>query len=212
MRFHLGALPDNFEPDEHWRPIVEPAPWMFQVLATPISLASGALFFYLWHRFLEFEKPHIPSGWETAWLVAMVISFPVLIMVHELIHAVFYPGYGLSKATLIGCWPSRMLFYAYHDGAVTRNRFLLVFVTPFLLISVLPLLIAAWIRLPEMVTSILAWFSIWNALFACGDVLGFLLILCQVPRRALVRNKSWRTFWQPTESTELKHEVTSPQG
>ncbi len=88
-----------------------------------------------------------------------------------------------------------MLFYAYYNGPMSRDRFLLVFAMPFLVISVLPLLIAAVLALPEIVTSILAWFSIWNAIFACGDILGFVLILFQVPRRSLIRNKSWRSFW-----------------
>lgn len=198
MKFHLGALPDGFDPDESWRSIVEPSPILLQFLGVPVALAAGGLFFYWWQFIVSFESPHIPAGWEVATQVAILASFPVLILVHEILHALTYPGYGLGNETLIGCWPSRMLFYAYYDGAMSRERFLLVFAMPFLVISVLPLLIAATLPMPEIATSIMAWFSIWNAIFACGDILGFVLILAQVPRGALIRNKSWRSYWTDT--------------
>ena len=198
MKFHLGSLPDDFDPDESWHSIVEPNPLLMQLVALPIALASGGLFFYLWRLILNFESMQVPAGWEIATQVGILVSFPLLILVHEYLHAITYPGYGLGNETLIGCWPSRMLFYAYYNGPMSRERFLLVFAMPFLVISVIPLLIAAALPLPEMVKPILAWFSIWNALFACGDILGFVLILVQVPRKALVRNKSWRSFWTDT--------------
>lgn len=197
MKFHLGALPDDFEPDETWHPIIEPSPLLLQFVATPVALASGGLFFFLWQQVIDFEYPHIPAGWEFLWQLAIIASFPVLILVHELLHAAVFPKFGFGNQSLIGCWPSRMLFYAYHNGPLSRDRFLLVFAMPFLVISVVTLLIGACVPMPETVGSILAWFSIWNAFFACGDIVGFALILVQVPREAIVRNKSWRSFWKP---------------
>lgn len=198
MKFHVGSLPDNFEPDESWRSIVEPSPLLLQVVATPVAVAGGFLFFFLWHQLVDLEYPHIPAGYEVAWQVAILASFPLLIIVHELLHALTYPRCGLGKQTVIGCWPTRMMFYASYDGPLVRNHFLLVFATPFLVISVLTLFIAALVPLPEMVACIMAWFSIWNAIFSCGDIIGFALILMQVPRRSLIRNKSWRSYWTPT--------------
>lgn len=168
---------------------------LMQIVALPIAVAAGLVFFFSWHQLLELEAPHIPDGWQIVWQISMIVSFPLLILVHEFLHAIVFPGYGIGKDTLIGCWPSRMLFYAFYDGPMSRERFLLVFAMPFLVISVLPLCIAATVPLPEIVTSILAWFSIWNAIFACGDMLGFGLLLFQVPRRSIVRNKGWRSFW-----------------
>ncbi len=60
MQFHLGALPDDFEPDEHWRSIVEPSPMLMQIVALPIAFGAGLLFFSAWHLLIEFETPHIP--------------------------------------------------------------------------------------------------------------------------------------------------------
>ena len=208
MKLHLGALPDDFEPDESWRTIVEPSPLWLQVVAAPIALLSGAIFFFTWRSVIDMDTPHIPAGWELAWQWAIIGSFPLLIFVHEVIHAVCYPGYGLGKETLIGCWPSRMLFYAYYNGPMSRDRFLTVFAMPFLVISVLPLALASLISLPEILSSVLAWFSIWNAIFACGDMIGFALILFQVDRRALVRNKSWRSYWKPLSVTPMTTDLS----
>ena len=198
MKFHLGSLPDDFDPDETWHSIVEPNPLLMQFVALPIALVTAGLFFYLWNLISSFESLHVPAGWEIATQVGIIVSFPLLILIHECLHAICYPGYGLGQETLIGCWPSRMLFYAYYNGPMSRDRFLLVFAMPFLVISVVPLLVAAILPLPEVATRILAWFSIWNSLFACGDILGFFLILAQVPRGAIVRNKSWRSYWNNT--------------
>ncbi len=203
MKFRLGEPPETFEPDSNWRPIAEPSPLMLQVYCTPIAILSGGTIYWIWHHLLELEAPHIPRGWNTVWQIAIVASFPLLILVHELLHAVTYPHYGCDQATSIGCWPSRLLFYAHYDGELTRNRFLLVFANPFLIITLLPIFFEVLFPLPEIVASILAWFSIWNALFACGDLLGFAFILSQVPARALVRNKGWRSYWKAIPDKKL---------
>jgi len=41
-----------------------------------------------------------------------------------------------------------------------------------------------------------AFISSFNALLACGDVLGVALLLFQIPANATVRNQGWRTYWK----------------
>jgi hypothetical protein len=72
-------------------------------------------------------------------LIGVALSFPALILVHELLHAVVHPGYGFTDATVIGAWPSKLLFYAHYCGPLSRERFLLVFAMPTLVITGLPL-------------------------------------------------------------------------
>jgi len=69
---------------------------------------------------------------------------------------------------------------------------------PFIIISVLPLMVAGCGALSPALTFWAAWFSTWNAFFACGDVFGIALILFQVPRAATVQIQSWRTYWRPS--------------
>jgi hypothetical protein len=88
------------------------------------------------------------------------------------------------------------MLYAHYSGPLTRNRFLAVFAMPLLVITVLPLVIAALGLVPKALFLPVAWFSTWNAMAACGDIFGIALILFQVPRGAIVQNQSWRTYWK----------------
>lgn len=198
MKFHLGAIPeDDFEPDDSWRAMREPGPFLMQLFALPIAIALLAVFAFLWTRFVTIEPLPILQEHPTLFGLAAIASFPLLIIVHELLHAAAHPGYGLHPATVVGAWPEKMLFYAHYCGVLKRNQFLIVFAMPFLAISVLPLVIATVGILPPPFASVAAWFSIWNALFACGDVFGFFLVLSQIPSNSIVRNKGWYTYWKP---------------
>jgi hypothetical protein len=197
VKFHFGAIPeDDFEPDDSWQALREPGPLLMQVFAFPIGIALLAVFIFLWQRVATLSPMQIPQQYAVLFALATIASLPLLVLVHELLHAVAHPGCGLQPATIIGAWPRKMLFYAHYCGALTRNAFLVVFAMPFMIISVLPLAIAAVGVLPPPLATIAAWFSIWNALFACGDVFGFFLVLSQIPANTIVRNKGWRTFWK----------------
>ena len=201
VKFHWGAIPeDDFDPDETWRAIREPDPIRMQLIATPIGIGLLAIFLFLWPQATELRPISIAKEGRILFVIATIFSIPLLIIVHELLHAAAHPRYGLSPESIIGVWPQRLLFYAHFCGELSRNRFLVVFAMPFVAISVFPLVLAWLGLLSPLVSSIFAWFSIWNALFACGDALGFFLILWQVPAHSIVRNKGWRTYWKTAEA------------
>lgn len=197
MRFHLGPIPDEFNPDRSWRPIREPGPILMQFIAVPMGVGAVALVGYCWHCIgvppaLRFQNTH-----AALILGFILLSFPALILAHEFLHAAVHPRFGFTPATIIGAWPKRFLFYAHYSGRLTRERFLAVFAMPTLIITVLPLAAAAIGLLPPNVALPAMWFSTWNAFFACGDYLGIALIFFQLPRGATVQNKSWHTYWKP---------------
>ena len=167
-----------------------------QLFAVPIGVGMAAFLIYCWHRIGVPISLLVESS--VFFRVCLLLSVPALIVVHELLHAVVHPDFGRSRLTIIGAWPSRLLFYAHYSGPLTRDRFVAVLAMPFLVITVLPLAVVATGVLPPGVTMAAAWFSTCNALFACGDYFGIGLILAQVPRSAIVQNKSWRTYWKPS--------------
>jgi hypothetical protein len=120
----------------------------------------------------------------------------LLIPVHELLHAISHPGWGTSSHSIIGLWLSRGLFYAHYEGVMSRNRFLLVFVMPLLVLGVFPTLLLMMI--PDLLSS-LFWLSLFGTLYASGDLVAVPFIFFQVPRTAVVRNKGWRTYWKPAQ-------------
>ncbi len=168
-----------------------------QLFALPIAIILSLAVGYCWLHVLPPASMDI-NGAHPA-LIAFIppFSLAVLVVVHELLHAIVHPRLGRTPATIIGLWPSRLLFFAHYSGPLTRNRFLLVFAMPFLVITILPLAVAATGILPSLLVFVTAWFSFWNAAFACGDCLGMALILFQIPRSAIVQNKGWRTYWKP---------------
>lgn len=205
MRFHYGAVPEDpdFQPEaEGWRPIREPGPLTLQLLALPAAaillvISVGLLNLVFSGEFFKVQ-PLPTTNPLPLWLLLSVLI--LLIPVHELLHAVVHPGWGLSSNSVIGLWLSRALFYAHYEGPMSRNRFLLVFAMPYVVLSLLPIPImsfAAVFGWSITTVLVLSFLSIVAAVFACGDLVGFLLILLQVPASAVVRNKGWKTYWKP---------------
>src|SRR5207245_10504977 len=129
----------------------------------------------------------------TVSLPAFLLSFVAIVVVHELIHAAAHPRSWWSPYSLLGFWPSRLLFYAHYDGELTRNRFVAILVMPLIVISFVPLFVTS---LSGLRSGWAVFISTFNAMLACGDLLGASIVLFQVPARAIVRNQEWRTYWR----------------
>lgn len=166
----------------------EPSPWLAQFLALPIGVIVASLVAFLWF----FITP-LRAVTPTASIASFLITFVGIVVVHELIHAAVHPRAGRSPHSILGFWPSRVVFYAHYDGELSRNRFVAVLLMPLLVISIVPLLIAA---ATQMTSGWAAFVSAFNALLACVDILGAGMVLFQIPANATVRNQGWRTYWR----------------
>ncbi|MCL6599253.1 MAG: DUF3267 domain-containing protein [Alicyclobacillus macrosporangiidus] len=127
-------------------------------------------------------------------LLALVAIIPV----HEFLHAVMFPARLSSNHVMCGFWPEAFVFYAHYDGVVTRCRFICVLLAPFLAISVFPLALLKLFGVDDQAFVLTCAFV--NAFGSAGDVLGVLLILFQVPRKAKLRNQGFRTYWKAPEA------------
>jgi len=134
----------------------------------------------------------------TGLIVILILLFPA----HELIHALSCPGLGLSSNTIFGIWLSGGFLYIHHEGPMQRNRLLLVLLTPYLALSVLPLLLMALLKYvawtPETMIC-LGWLSLLGSISAGGDFASTWSLLSQVPKTAVVRNKGQRSYWKPID-------------
>src|SRR5688572_8558832 len=139
MRFHLGAIPSSpdFVPDAPWRSLPQPpSPWMENLLALPIGVVAAVTVAALW--FLVTPLRDITPAMS---LPAFLLLFAGLVVVHELIHALVHPMAGLSPHSILGCASSG--FYAHYNGEMSRNRLVAILLMPFLIISIVPLLVSA---------------------------------------------------------------------
>jgi len=194
MRLHIGVIPDSpdFAPDKRWKSLREPTPWRMQLLALPIGVGSAATVALLWLVITP-----LPAAMFTVTPFALLLSLPGIVLVHELIHACVHPLTGRSPHSTLGFWPSRVLLYAHYDGELTRNRFVAILLMPLFVISIAPLLVAA---AAQITSGWFAFISSFNALLACGDILGAGMALFQIPASATVRNQGWRTHWRANET------------
>jgi hypothetical protein len=192
VTFRVGAIPEDpmFVPSaEGWRAIREPGPLLAQAIAIPIAVVSILLTAIAILRFTNISS-------DGASLSGVIVVAAVVIPIHELFHALVHPGHGLRRATVVGVWPRRGLFYAHFEGPMRSGRFMLVLLAPTLALTVLPLAASALIGASSWLWGAV---PLLNSLFACVDLLGAVLLLLQVPRHALARNKGWRTYWRPIE-------------
>lgn len=165
----------------------EPPPWAAQLLALPIGGAVAAGLVVLWAAPVAKNTGHLPAG---LWLLGCIVG---LVILHEMIHAALHPNRGTSPDTILGFWPSRLLFYAHYDQVLSRRRFMVILLGPFVAISLVPLAVAP---VAGAATFHLAFVSVLNGLLSCVDLLGVLLLWVHVPRNATVRNKGWKTYYK----------------
>jgi hypothetical protein len=189
MRFHIGPIPSNpdFAPDQTWTALREPTPWVMQLFALPVGIALGAAVLGIW----LWGTPIDAASFEAPW--ACLLALLALVPAHELIHFAMHPRKGGPESSVLGFWPSRVLFYAHYFGELSRTRFIAILLMPLLVLTVLPLIVCCILG---KASTILIVVSTINALAACGDVFGVLVLLFQVPARAVVRNQGWRTYWK----------------
>jgi hypothetical protein len=142
MRLHFGPPPEDrdFQPDrDGWTKLREPDPILLQIVAAPVAVLNVVILVPAWGWLASVLAPpeRLSTGAASgaAWqmeatllpLLAAVAGIPLLIAVHELLHAVCYPGGLGTSQTTIGVWPARLLFYATYVGPMSRNSYLWVY-------------------------------------------------------------------------------------
>ena len=196
MRLHIGAIPiaPDFTPDALWKPLRQPSPWMALFVAFPIGIVAAGVVGGLW---LAMTPLHIHDVTSTLSLRGFLVSFAGMVVVHELIHVAVHPMSGRSPHSIVGVGGPTSGIYAHYDGEMTRNRFVAIFLAPLVVISFVPLLVAAAI---QESWGWVAFISAFNAFCACADILDAGLILFQIPATAIVRQQGLRTYWREHET------------
>jgi len=186
MRLHIGEIPDSpdFIPDTTWTLMREPTPWVMQLFALPVGLGVALVLAVLWMTLTPLARSPAPSAGQL--FAALLATVPA----HEALHLAMHPRTGDS---IVGFWPSRLLFYTHYHNQLACRRFLFVLLMPGVLLSLVPLLACA---LTATASAFLAAVSVVNAVFASGDLFAAGLVLARVPRDATLRNKGWRVYWK----------------
>lgn len=125
--------------------------------------------------------------------VSCMLLFVVLVIAHELLHAVSLPRAGRGTATTLGFWPQAVTPYVSYQGESSRNRQIAVGLAPFLALSVAPLLAGLCL---SVAPGWLVTLSALNAFSSSGDLVGVVLSASRIPSSARVRNQGHQTWWR----------------
>ena len=197
MRLHFGAipLPTDFTPDVSWKPLRQPSPWIALFVAFPIGIVAAGVVAGLWLAMTPLQVHDVTSALS---LRGLLVSVAGMVVVHELIHVAVHPMSGRSPDTIVGIGGPTTGIYAHYDGEMTRNRFVAILLAPLVVISFVPLLVAA---VAQASWGWVAFISSFNAFGACMDILDAGLILFQIPATAIVRQPGLRIYWREHETS-----------
>ena len=154
-----------------------------QLLTLPLAFVAGTAVLVLWLVLAPFA-PVSPG------FVQILCVFAALVPLHELTHAALLPQAPAGRST-----PAcvRFKFCAEYDGTLSRARLVTSLVMPLLVISLLPVLVSALLGRGSTSVALL---SLINALVSSDDLLVAILVLAQVPSRALIHMSGGRITWQ----------------
>ncbi|MCR6650094.1 MAG: DUF3267 domain-containing protein [Cellvibrionaceae bacterium] len=191
MRFVLGPIPQDtdFHPDEDgWYICRELNPKLAAWIIGPF--VASIVMLVLCIVILVFTEIR-PDGFS---LLGFLACYFFVIVAHEAIHAVCQPDRGLSGKSIYGFWPSRGICFTHFEGSRSRANFLVGIIAPFIILTVLPLMLTVIFGWRSWVVGVII---IWNGLSSALDLVGFGNVLASIPRNAKVRNLGWRTYWMP---------------
>jgi hypothetical protein len=138
------------------------------LVAVAVGLGVCLLVALAW-KLLAF--PSLPVG--RARVGELLAAALVIVVGHELLHLAAFPGAGRRDA-IAGLWPQRFAAFVQYLRPTSRNRFVVMAVTPFVVITLLPLAAAAG---GLQVAPYIQWISVINGFGAGADlVAGYLLL------------------------------------
>lgn len=153
-----------------------------------IGLGIGLLAAVMWRAFYDQSLPlGLPSFTE------IVVIISILTIGHEIIHSFGFPYFGIGSNTVFGLWPETCSPYVQHLSPMSRNRFLIALVLPFIILSIIPFLLAMC-----GIGSIqyLSWISVSNCIGVGSDMFIFSQIICAVPSQARVIESGDSLCWK----------------
>jgi hypothetical protein len=189
MRFNFG---DNnlqtFQPAiEGWQEAASLGKKQVQNYGLVASCLGALLVGVLLHG--EF----VPRGFLLTLLI-LVFTVPV----HELVHALFTPNWGLSSKTIFGVQNGKGLFmpYVYYDDEQPLWHFLLTGLAPTIVLTVLPIMVILITPLSHITRAGLGFLSLYNAGIAGGDWVLLVWFSTRLDLRSYVRQKEWKLYWK----------------
>ena len=181
-----------------WKSLKEPrSVAMATLCALPIALVLGGIVIWMIHwldpslfDFLQDGSLHLTIGFNVMTLVYVIIFFAFMLL-HELIHALFIPGFITSDKAYWGF--NGAVGFVYTEEPIGKGRFIIVSLMPLVLLSVvLPVVLAllGWLN------GYAVFLCLMNAVGSCVDILNILIVVFQVPNKSRLINNGFKTYYK----------------
>lgn len=194
-------------PEEGWHRIHSPGSRLGYLLAGLIGLAFpnvlcawlSAVSVFGRGNGLPARSAEHPTPWG-----AVVLALALLVPMHELIHAVWHPRWGLSPQTVMVIWPKHLRFGVYYEGCMTRVRWIVMRIAPLLCLSVLPvglLTLFQYVPASYNLNVFLQVLMVVNGIGSGGDLVAVAWVLFQVPAGSQICFRSGKAYWRTVGMT-----------
>ena len=151
-----------------------------------------------------------PVAWGAAFM-AMLSFIPL----HELLHLMWHPRFGTSDQSILVIWPSKLLFGVYYEGCMSRTRWLLMRIAPFVFLSILPTVFIAifqYVAFAHTTKTFMEVVMVLNAVGSGADVAATLLVASQVPHSASVCFRGGKAYWRQAAAVSKAGSAIAPDG
>jgi len=180
----------TFEPEhEGWMRVPEPGPLKMMMLIIPPMVVLGLSFHFIFSLAGANVQPL--TNIRNAPIALAIIAG--IAPIHELLHLLCLPGFGLNEESIVGFWPKMFAPYVYYEGVLSRNRYIFICACPFAVLSVVPLLVS--LINPDIPVIVIA-VSYLNCLLSGADLAGIFLLLKHVPSGASIKNNGTEGYWR----------------
>lgn len=181
-----------------WKRMKEPSNMITAILISmPFAIVLGGvsvgIAYWLNPSFFEFLKSdslRIVLNFNGTLLLQIITIF-ALMVIHELIHAVFIPDFWKSDKTFFGF--NGLFGFVFTTESIKKARFMIISVMPFIFLSiVLPIVLSAF----HLLNGFTIFLCLVNAAGSCVDFLNFTLILFQVPSGNNIVSNGFETYYR----------------
>lgn len=181
--------------DKGWTQLKEPKNILGQIaLSIPFMIIN----FVISQFIVGTLAPNIALSFKLSGIIDIFFAFSTLLLItvilivcHELLHLLFVPNFIKSNRTSIGF--TALGGYVYSEEILSKGRVCLIYIAPFVFVSIIFNFLVGFMGFYTIPTLL---FIILNSIGSSADMLGFTLIVVQVPRGAIVVNNGTYTYFK----------------
>jgi len=182
---------------EGWKKIREPHNLFFAfIFAIPFMIINASICYLILllvnPTYAHMVYDFLYSGsWHFTIRFDYIIYVYFFVVAHELIHLVFIPNFYRSEKTYIGIKPWGG--FVFSTEKFSKGRFLLITIAPFVVFSILALIVLGLI---DLLSGFLLFLIFLNAFSSSVDILNATLIAFQVPNGSTIVNNGFETYFK----------------